>query len=293
MSASMRVLSLVGLLLSCVAARADEADISKALKDKGVAVTETKGVVTGVSVKAGDTLTDADFAHIGKLSQLKTLDINKGLNDERLALLGGLSELQYLQTNLAQVTDDGLKPLARLKNLRNLKFFHPGKEFSGAGLAHLAELPNLQQLTVAGSYAFNDEGLAAVARLPQLHEFRTWHAGSTDEGVKKLAAMKNLKSLYLGQRLTYKPPACPSDATVAIVADMKMLEALELHEARLSLKALGQLKQLANLKKLTLGGVEITKADVEQLQKELPGVKISWTEPNEIYQKRINALFGK
>ena len=63
-------------------------------------------------------------------------------------------------------------------------------------LVHLAELPNLQSLTVAGSLAFNDEGMAAVAKLTGLKEFRTWHAGGTDEGVKKLKALKNLKSLY-------------------------------------------------------------------------------------------------
>ena len=105
--------------------------------------------------------------------------------------------------------------MARLKNLKNLKFFHPGKSFSGAGLVHLAELPNLQSLTVAGSLAFNDDGMAAVAKLTSLTEFRTWHAGGTDEGVKKLKKLKHLKSLYLGQRLTYKPPACPTDETLA------------------------------------------------------------------------------
>ena len=52
--------------------------------------------------------------------------------------------------------------------------------------------------------------MAAVAKLTRLQEFRTWHAGSTDDGVKKLKELKHLKSLYLGQRLTYKPPASPT-----------------------------------------------------------------------------------
>ena len=90
-------------------------------------------------------------------------------------------------------------------------------------------------------------------------EFRTWHAGRTEEGVKKLKALKNLKSLYLGQRLTYKPPACPTDETIAILAEMKSLESLQLDEARLTYGALQQLKQLPALKKLTLGGIDIPK----------------------------------
>ena len=157
---------------------------------------------------------------------------------------------------------------------------------------HVRRLPHLERLTVAGSLAFNDEGMAAVARLTRLQEFRTWHAGATQEGVKKLKSLTNLKSLYLGQRLTYTPLACPNDDTLAIVAEMKSLESLQLDEARLSFAALQRLRQLPALKKLTLGGIDIPPADVERLKKELPTVKIEWTEPSEVYRKRIRALFG-
>src|SRR5262249_3177093 len=191
-----------------------------------------------------------------------------------------------------QVTDEGIKPLTRLQKLKNLKFFHPGKAFTGTGLVHLVGLPNLQSLTVAGSLAFNDDGLAAVGKLTGLKEFRTWHAGGTDEGVKKLKGLKNLKSLYLGQRLTYKPPACPADETVGILAEMKSLESLQLDEARFTLAALQQLRRLPALKKLNLGGIDIPGEEVERLRRELPHVKVEWTAPNEVYQRRIRALFG-
>ena len=284
------------VLLLCVfcafPAFADDAEIAKLLKAKGAEVAESKSVVTNVTILDGSKFTDEDFRLITRLTDLKMLSLSNGLNDERLAQLTALTKLEYLQTNLAQITDDGVKPLARLKNLKNLKFFHPGKSFSGAGLVHLAEMPNLERLTVAGSLAFNDEGMAAVAKLTGLKEFRTWHAGATNEGVKKLKELKNLKSLYLGQRLTYKLPACPTDATIAILAEFKSLESLQLDEARLTFAALQQLKQLPALKKLTLGGIEIAKEEIERLKKELPQVRIEWTEPNEVYQKRIRALFG-
>jgi len=271
---------------------ADDAEIGKLFKAKGAEVKESKGVVTALTVPDGSQWTDADFRQIAELQHLKMLSLSKGLDDGRLSQLAALADLEYLQTNLAQVTDEGLKPLARLKNLKNLKFFHPGKEFTGAGLVHLGNLPNLESLTVAGSLAFNDDGMAAVTKLAGLKEFRTWHAGSTDEGVKKLKELKHLKSLHLGQRLTYKPPACPTDATIAVLADMKSLESLQLDEARLTFTALRLLKQLPALKKLTLGGIDISKDDVERLKRELPLVKVEWTEPNEAYQRRIRALFG-
>lgn len=286
------VAALLLFVLAACSVRADEAEIAKLLKEKGVMVTESKGTVTAVTVPDGAKLTDADFKQLTQLVHLKTLDLNNCLNNDRLAQLTNLAELEYLQTNLAQITDEGLKPLAQLKNLRNVKFFHPGKSFSGAGLAQLADLPHLERLTVAGSFEFNDEGMAAVARLTNLQEFRTWHVGVTQEGVKKLKELKNLKSLNLGQRLTYKPPACPTDETLAILAELKSLETLQLSEAHLTLTALEQLKQLPALKKLTLDGIDIPKADVERLRKDLPAVKIDWTEPNETYKKRIQALFG-
>ena len=116
--------------------------------------------------------------------------------------------------------------------------------------------------------------------------------GADAGGVKKLKALTNLKSLYLGQRLTYKPPACPNDETLALLVEMKSLESLQLDEARLTFAALQSLKQLPALKKLTLGGIDIPRTDIERLKKELPAVKIEWTEPNETYLKRIRSLFG-
>jgi hypothetical protein len=272
--------------------RADADEVGKLLRAKGGDITESKGVITAVTLKDASKLTDVEFAQITHLPHLKLLSLSNGLNDARLAQLANLAELEYLQTNLAQITDDGVQPLAKLKNLKNLKFFHPGKSFSGAGLAQLATMPKLERLTVAGSLQFNDEGMAAVAKLTKLTEFRTWHAGATNEGVQKLKQLKNLKTLYLGQRLTYKLPACPTDETIAILAEMKSLESLQLDEARLTFAALRQLKQLPALKKLTLGGVDIGQREIDRLRHELPSTKIEWTEPNEAYQKRIRALFG-
>jgi hypothetical protein len=271
---------------------ADDIEIAKLLKAKGAEVTESKGVITAVNFKDASKLTDTEFEQITRLGHLKMLSLSNGLDDKRIAQLTPLVELEYLQTNLAQITDDGVKPLAKLKKLKNLKFFHPGKMFSGAGLAHLAIMPNLERLTVAGSLEFNDDGMAAVAKLTGLKEFRTWHTGSTNDGVKNLKELKHLQNLYLGQRLTYKLPSCPNDDTIAILVELKSLESLQLDEARLSLAALQQMKTLPGLKKLTLGGIDISKADVDRLRRELPQAKIEWTEPNDVCQKRIRALFG-
>lgn len=280
------------LALTSHPADAAEADIIKMLKEKGGEVVEIKGVATSVTLTDGSKLTDAEFRQIGQLKQLKNLTLSKCLNDQTLAFLTGLAELETLQTNLMEVSDDGIKQFAQLKKLRNLKFFHPGKTFTGSGLAALTEMPNLEALTIAGSFAFGDDGMAAISKLTQLKSLRIWHVGQTDEGVIKLRSLKNLKSLTLGQRLTYKPPANPSNETLAILAELKSLETLQLEEARLTLSGLENLKRLPELKTLTLNGIDMPEADVERLQKDLPKVAVKWTRPNETYMKRIRALFA-
>ena len=74
---------------------------------------------------------------------------------------------------------------------------------------------------------------------------------------------------------------------------MASLESLRLEEARLKLESLVQLKKLAGLKTLVLEGIDLPEADVDRLKKDLPAVAIQWSRPNETYQKRIQALFGK
>ena len=265
---------------------------AQAFRDKGAKVVEAGGAV--VSIDAGDvsSWTEADFKALAALPSLRTLSFSKGLTDASLEWLSGAPALETLQTNLSGMTDDGTKALAKIRTLKALKLFHPAKAFTGTGLAHLADLPELRSLTVAGSYAFGDAGMEAVAKLVRLQEFRTWHAGQTIEGVRHLRGLTSLRSLTLGQVLAYKPPTTLSDETLAVLADMPSLEILQLEEARLTPEALRRLKALPKLKTLTLRGIEIPEADLEGLRRELSHAKIDWTPPTPAYQKRIRALFG-
>lgn len=280
------------LLLLLLGALQDDAEIVRQLREKGVKVVETKGKATSAEIPDCSAWAAEDFQRLARLSGLKSLSFGKGLKDASLPLLAGLTALESLQTNLALITDDGVKGLAAFKGLKILKMFHPCKEFSGAGLAALAELPALERLTVAGSLAFDDAGMAAVGKLTRLKEFRTWHAGQTLEGVKHLKSLPALQSLTLGQRLAYKPPTTLADETLAVLAELKSLETLQLEEARLKRESLALLRGLPALKKLTLQGIDLPEAEVELLRGDLPKVELTWTKPSEVYQKRINALFG-
>ncbi|QDU25140.1 Leucine Rich repeats (2 copies) [Anatilimnocola aggregata] len=261
---------------------ADEA-AEQQLTALGAQVTKAGDQISQISFKDCSKLGAAEFELIANQPELKKLTLYgscKGLNNETLPLLKKLTKLEDVSTDGMQVTDAGFGPLAEMKSLKSLSFFHPSwgsKEFVGTGLVQLAGLPNLEKLTIAGT-PFNDQGMAAVGKLTQLKAFRTWHTFQTEAGNQHLLKLTNLKELRLGQRLRQyngqpNPPSLTDD-TIQVIAQLTSLESLWLDEARLSGTALAQLKGLPNLKLLTLERVDIADAEVEQLKKELPNVKI-------------------
>ena len=263
-------------------ARASDAETLRTL---GAQVTEADGAIIKISFKDCSKLGATEFRLIGQLKSLKALTLYgqcRGLTDETLAFFAGLTALEELGTDGIQVTDAGLKQLAALPNLRSASFFHiayPDKGFTGAGFAAFKTLPKLERLTVAGT-PFNDKGMAAIAELTQLRDFRTWHTYQTQAGNEQLLKLTHLRSLTLGQRLRQwngKPnPLSIDDATLATLAKMKSLESLALDEVRLTHAALVQLKALPNLKKLSLQRADISEADIAKLRADLPGVTIEW-----------------
>lgn len=262
---------------------ADEAAIGELLRKAGAEVTLTKDVITGVAVKDLAKFTAAEFEALGRLKNLKTLSTSgEQLNDKTLSYLTGLVALEDLSTNAAQFSDDGLWQLTLLSNLKQIKFFHTSlrqKNFTGRGFAQFTALKNLRRLTVAGC-PFNDEGLAAVGKLTQLENFRTWHTYQTEAGNEHLLQLKNLKSLHLGQRLRQYGGAsnAPSltDKTLDIVAKLKSLETLTLAEQKFSAAALGKLQGLPNLKKLELTQVDVAAAEIDAVRKVLTGIDVKW-----------------
>lgn len=273
--------------------RADEASAAAALKSKGAEITETKGVITGVSFRDCSKFTAEDFSLLSQLSHLKQVSLGMGSNDETIKALGSLPGLENLGTNGLDATDEGIRMLTRFKKLKSLSFFHPGKNFSGVTLGSLAELPALESLTVGGSMKFGDKAMEAVATLKGLKGFRTWHTAVTHEGQKQLKALKNLTSLTLGHDLNPALQAELTDDTLTMLASMTSLESLTLMEARLSLNALARLKELPKLKSLNLDGVIISESDLEALKQQLPKVNVRWNKPSDAIRQRIEALGSK
>lgn len=262
---------------------ADQSAAKEQLKQAGAELTETAGVITAVTVKDGAKFTAAEFKLLGTLSGVKTFTWSGNtLDDAMLAHLAGMSALEDVSTNLAQFSDDGLKQWAAFSKLRRIKFFHTSlhaKNLNGSGFAQLTSLKNLRSLTVAGC-PFNDEGLAAVGKLTQLEELRTWHTYQTEAGNRHLKSLTNLKRLHLGQRLRRYDGSSNalslSDLSIDALTELKSLDTLILDESRFSLAALSRLKSLPHLKQLQLDRIDIPADDVERLKQTLTGAQVTW-----------------
>ncbi len=167
------------------------------------------------------------------------------------------------------------------------------KGFDGSGFAALKALPKLERLTIAGT-PIDDIGMAAIAEIKQLRDFRTWHTYQTSAGNEFLTKLPELKSLWLGQRLRrydgVPNAASLDDSTIEVLIRLKNLESLTLDEARLSLAALRRLQELPRLRKLDLPRIDIPAAEVEMLKGMLPSVAIEWKPLTDDERTKLDAF---
>jgi hypothetical protein len=253
----------------------------EALQQLGAQVRLSGGEI--VEIKADcDKLGDAGYRLIGQVTSLQSLSLSgKAMSDDQLAQLSSLTSLESILLNGTQLSDAGYRHFAAFPKLKRLSLFHPSRDvrnFTGAGLAHLKSLPNLERLTFAGATA-GDVAFEGVAEIRQLKEFSQWHNLESPQAIEHLTKLPHLRALKIGQRLPARGrPLTPSfdDATLAVIAQMKTLEKLDLQEARLTLAGLKQLQSLPQLQELKVQWVDTPPADIEQLRQLLPNVKITW-----------------
>lgn len=214
-------------------------------------------------------LNDERLAHVGKLTNLKTLSlVNNGkFGDSGLARLVGLTQLESFAcmgtgiqghvyakfegwTKLTRLNhrgssldDEGLRQICeRFSNLESLGLAHA--HFTDAGAVHLAKLTKLKNLEI-GTHDATPAALASLIKLPlesiQLGEgFHTVDAFTT---VKAIPTLRTL-SITSGKDLT--------DADLSFIASINQLEALIMDKLPLPDERLPQLSGFAHLKSISL-----------------------------------------
>ena len=112
-----------------------------------------------------------------------------------------LEKVTVLNLHSTEITDAGLKDVAKLQKLTHLVLSNT-KKITDAGLKDFAKLQKLRYLSLSGTQ-ITDEGLKEVVKLQKLEALWLSYTKITDEGLKELAKLQKLQELFLdGTKVT-------------------------------------------------------------------------------------------
>jgi hypothetical protein len=135
----------------------------------------------------------------GKISSVyfySTID-----TDNLLGEFAGMSEIESLMFELTDLTNKGVETIANLPNVATLTLYGGNPRVGDAGLASLIHCRSLKTLRVI-NIDVTDDGLSELKSYPGLQELTIYRDPFrpkllTDEAVKQLVTLKNLRTLNI------------------------------------------------------------------------------------------------
>ncbi|HYF33775.1 MAG TPA: c-type cytochrome domain-containing protein, partial [Prosthecobacter sp.] len=150
----------------------------KPAADPAVAAVTAKVDATGASLMP--------ISAEAKFYRFTALNVAKEFTDAGLEPLAPIAEkISSLDLARSKVTDAGLKAVAAMKNLTELRL--DGTAVTDAGLDHLKGLAALEYLNLYNTKV-TDAGIQKLAGLPKLKALYLWQTGVTKAGVAQLKA---------------------------------------------------------------------------------------------------------
>jgi len=203
---------------------------------------------------SGTKVTDAGLVHLKPLLGLESLHLPRNIGVEGWAVLAGHPALRFMEAP----SNAHLALAVSFPALRRLEI---GGECTDAGMDHVAQMPQLQEIHFTYSSAAHD-GLAKLARLreqgkrnpndpdlastiSQLKQGRLNNNAVTDAGLAKLAGLKELRELRLSNTNI-------TDEGLGILSGFPALEELSIYRLRGGAEGLKHLEHLDSLKRLNL-----------------------------------------
>ena len=172
--------------------------------DRSMEVVRHLKCLENLYIPEGPGLTDAGLAHLAGSRCLKDLSIGQArITDAGLAHLSSLHTLKKLyvwpatgESELRGITDFGVQHLSALTSLEELTVINGS--FTDRSLASVAKLVNLKVLRFTfGAFMFSPEGLAMLKPLRNLRELDLQGDGVPGAGRRHLAELPNLSRLLL------------------------------------------------------------------------------------------------
>lgn len=255
-----------------------------------------KGQETIVTLDLTDGLLgDADLQPISKLSNLRSLNLNKvPITGAGLKELAGLSQLEELILDSTQVGDDVGDALKEMQSLKVLSLRQTG--ISDQVFNSLAKLPHLEVLHLDGNKVLRGKdfgilveqgnfqslkeltaadsqlgfyGFRTADRLANLEVLRISNSGAHDGALEAISGCPQLRELDLSSNTI-------GDAGIAHLKKLKTLKTLKLAGCQsITNSALVTIRTMKQLKVLDLTGTNCSRAALELLAKEhLPNTNV-------------------
>lgn len=255
----------------------DQAAARRRLDALGKAATyrlDDAGRLTAISIQDGAELTADDIAILGRLDDLKTLEILncRILNDTMVKQLAGLEQLETLAITNSGITDAGVETLVQsfpqlvsldlssntnmtgtalklitgLHKLERLSLLQ--NRFNDLNTRRLSKLPELRTLDLRGNMEAGDMTMELVGTLPHLVALKHRSTAVTDAGVAGLAESTTLESLLLQDFAI-------TNASGPLIAKLSTLSSLEIFRCQ----GIGSEGVLA------LGGLPLTRLTLRDL----------------------------
>jgi len=152
---------------------------------EGSRLVELSLAATGVS--------DEQLKDLSGLRHLRKLNLEATeISDLGVRHLARLSELTELSLNSTTVSDAGLARLAGMRKLRRLSLDNTYIE--GLGVVHLQTLKELADLSLRGS-PVKDAGVAELSRIPSIRRLSLAYSDITSQGMAHLESLPALTEL--------------------------------------------------------------------------------------------------
>lgn len=240
------------------------------------------------------TRTPLDDSGMQTLSQLPNLSYlwvgETGITAEGIAHFSGHPSLRLIGASNPSLTDDVFEAAASIPNLVQLSLWR--SSVTGEGLAHLEGHPTLERLYLGRTDVFDPMQLNHLSGIPHLSAFQCGGSGLKSEDMEPLSRLTQLSDL----RVHENPIGDEGISRLASLRNLNQLSMSGVGATNASLESLRQLSNLqilnisgnpgitdasiaallvhGNLRQLSLARTGITPGGVRRLQSGLPGCQI-------------------
>jgi hypothetical protein len=193
-------------------------------------------------------ITPKGLKYISGLKSLKSLafDDNSQVGNATLALIASEQPtLEGLAISSDTITDKGLRHLAKMSALEELKLWAP--RVRGPGLAHLAKVPSLKYLELSSNDRnFGDSHMRYLSGNTSLTRLTLRWCPVTDAGTKYLSNLTNLEVLRFERMLWQRTITEKGLSHLSKLSKLKYLEGIRI-DSIIKLKFLAKMTELEKL----------------------------------------------